>query len=65
MKAKRNLLLGIIAIVIVVAALAFTLLDALIPLNIWTHPVLNFLFCILLGFGIMTFVFAFRKESPW
>lgn len=65
MKSKKNLLSGIVAVCILVLSLVFTLLDALIPLNIWTHPALNFLFCIFLGFGVMTLVFAFKKESAW
>ena len=65
MKTKRNLLLGIISICILVLSLAFALVDAIVPLNLWTHPVLNFLFGIFVGFGIMTLVLAFRKALPW
>ena len=59
------MLLSISAICIVAASVIFTLLDALIPLNVWTHPVLNFLFCIALGFGVMTLVMAFKHQSTW
>ena len=65
MKTSKRVFLGVIAIVIVSAALVFALLDALIPLNIWTHPVLNFLFAICAGFGIMALAFGFKKSSPW
>ena len=65
MKTKKNLITAVMSICILALSLVFTLLDALIPLNVWTHPLLNFLFCIALGFGIMTICFGFIKSSPW
>ena len=65
MKSKKSIVLGILSVCIIAVALIFTLLDALIPLNVWTHPVLNFLFCICLGFGIMVLSLAFIKQSTW
>lgn len=65
MKSKKKLLLGVSAICILVLSLVFALLDALIPLNIWTHPVLNFLFGIFAGSGIVTLFLAFKNKSPW
>ena len=65
MKSKKNLFLGVSALTILTLSLVFALLDALVPLNIWTHPVLNFLFALCVGFGIMTLVMAFIKKSAW
>ena len=65
MKSKKNLLLGVSALTVLTLSLVFALLDALIPLKIWTHPILNFLFAICIGFGIMVLVMAFIKKSPW
>lgn len=67
MKSKKSVVLGCISICVLLAALTFALLDAFVPFTFWrySHPVLNFLFCILLGFGVMTLVFAFRMQSPW
>ena len=62
---KRQLIVSLISILIVLGSLAFMLCDFLIPLNVWTHPVLNFFFCLFLGFGIMTMVIGFIKSSPW
>lgn len=65
MKSKKNLLLGVSALTIFTLALVFALLDALVPLKIWTHPALNFLFAMFAGFGIMVLIMAFLKKSPW
>lgn len=65
MKYKKNLFLGVSVITILMLSLVFALLDALIPLKIWIHPALNFLFALCIGFGIMTLVLAFAKKSPW
>ncbi len=65
MKSKKRLLLGITSICILVLSLVFALLDALIPLNIWTHPVLNFLFGIFVGTGIVSLFLAFKNKLPW
>lgn len=62
---KKQLLFSLISIGIIIVSTVFTLLDVLIPLNIWLHPVLNFLFINLLGFGLMLLILAFIKYSPW
>lgn len=62
---KKQLIVSLISILIVLGSLAFMLCDFLIPLNVWTHPILNFFFCVFLGFGILTMVFGFIKSSPW
>ncbi|MBP5466897.1 MAG: hypothetical protein J6Y43_04990 [Clostridia bacterium] len=65
MKTKKNLVLAVLSVCILALSLAFALVDALVPLEVWTHPLLNFLFCVLLGFGIMTVYLGFAKSSPW
>ena len=62
---KSKLTLGILAIVVLMSALSFMLCDIFIPLNLWVHPVLNFLFIILAGFGTFCAVLAFAKKSSW
>lgn len=65
MKSKKSLVKGLISITILLLSLIFTLIDALVPLKIWTHPILNFLFCNFIGFGIFTLVLGFKKGSVW
>ena len=68
MKSKRNIVLGVVSICILLVALTLALLEALVPFQIWpgfSHPTLDFLLCIFVGFGVMTLVFAFEKRSPW
>lgn len=65
MKTKKNLLLGIIAICIFALSLTFAIVDWAVPLKVWTHPILNFLLGLAVGFGIMTLVLAFKNRSPW
>ena len=45
-------------------ALAFSLCDYLLPLRLWTHPALNFLFVIFLGFGVSSLIRALIKKAP-
>ena len=62
---KKQLAVSLYSILVIIVALAFALCDFLIPLNIWTHPALNFLFVLCIGFGILTIVFGTVKGSPW
>lgn len=62
---KLKTVVGISSIAIVVLALTFMIVDWAVPLNLFTHPVLNFLAIIFIGFGIMTLVLAFMKKSQW
>lgn len=55
----------IASIAILVVSLVVTLCDALVPLNIWVHPILTFLFCAFVGFGAMLLACAFIKHSPF
>lgn len=65
MKSKTSLIYGICSLVVVLLSFAFALLDAIIPLDIWVHPILNFLFGIFFGFGVMAFIMAILKKSAW
>lgn len=62
---KSALVYAIISLIIILASFTVMLLDALIPLNIWVHPVLTFLLCLFIGFGVLTFVKAVIAKSPW
>lgn len=54
-----------VSVVILLVALAVTFCDALIPLNIWLHPALTFLFVTFVGFGVLCMIVAFVKYSAW
>ena len=62
---KNKMIVYVISLFILLGSLTLTLLDALIPLNLWTHPILTFLFCIFLGFGVMSLVLGYCKKCPW
>lgn len=64
MKNKR-LVIGLTSIVILIASLTVMLLDIFIPLKLWTHPVLNLLFCMFIGFGVLSLTLAIKSKSPW
>lgn len=62
---NKQLSISIASIAILVVSFAVMLLDAIIPLNIWLHPILTFLFCNFIGFGIICLILGFSKKSPW
>ncbi len=62
---RKQLVYGIVSIVILLASLSLTLCDALIPLNIWVHPALTFVFALAVGFGAMCVVLGVAKKSAW
>ncbi len=62
---KKQLILSIASIAILLISLAVMLCDFLVPLNIWIFPVLTFLFCLFIGFGIMSLILGFYYRSPW
>ncbi len=64
-KELKSKVVLLVSISILLASLTITLCDALVPLNIWVHPILTFLFCLLVGFGVMLFVLAFLCRSPF
>lgn len=64
-KFGKNTLLYVISLCVFVVALVVAIVDFAVPLNLWIHPLLNFLFFIALGFGIMCVALGFMKKSPW
>ncbi|MBE7083606.1 MAG: Trep_Strep domain-containing protein [Clostridiales bacterium] len=62
---KSKMLVGILSIAILVVSLVVMFCDIFIPINFWVHPVLNFLFCLFTGFGIVAIVLAFINKSSW
>ena len=60
---KKQLAVTLVGIAILVVSLTMTLLDALVPLEIWLHPALTFLFCICVGFGVLLTVLGFVNKS--
>lgn len=64
-KLQRNKVVLLISVAILLISLVVTLCDALVPLNIWVHPVLTFLFCLFVGFGVTLIALAFIVRSPF
>lgn len=62
---KNKKVICVASITILVLSLAFLLVDVLVPLRLWTHSILNFLFCLLLGFGILLLSLGFKSKSAW
>lgn len=61
----KNVGLYVISLCIVLASFAVMILDFAIPLNLWYHPVLNFIFCLFIGFGVFCVTLGVIKKSPW
>ena len=53
---KNQLTVAICSVAILLISLTVLLLDVFVPLNFWTHPALNFLFVLFLGYGITALV---------
>lgn len=62
---KKQILVGILSIIVLLGSLAVLLCDILIPLNFWLNPVLNFLFCLAVGFGLISLSIGIIKRSSW
>ena len=62
---KNNLLFLSLSILILIIALTFTLLDALLPIGFLIHPVLSFLLVLFLGFGVLLFFNGVKIKSHW
>jgi len=62
---KKQLALSVSSIAILVVSLVVMLLDIFIPIDLWVHPILTFLFCVFIGFGIMCLALGFSEKSPW
>lgn len=64
MKGKK-IAIGIISVAILLVALTVTIIDAAGVIDLWTHPILNFLFVIAAGFGLMAIVIGFTYRSAF
>ncbi len=62
---KKQKIVSVFSILIILISLAVMLCDFLIPLNFWTFPLLNFLFCLFVGFGLLGLGLGFVNRSPW
>ena len=62
---KKQLLISVVSLAILVVSILFLLLDVLLPIGLWMHPALNFLFVNFVGFGVLTLVLGFSRKSPW
>ncbi len=62
---KNKIVISVISIAILLLSLTVILLDVLVPLNFWTHPILNFLFSLFLGFGVLALTLGMINKSPW
>ena len=64
-KIGKNKAFLLVSIAILAVSLVVTLCDALVPLEIWVHPILTFLFCLFVGFGVALVILAFIARSPF
>ena len=64
MKGKK-IAIGIISVAILLVALTVTIIDAAEVIDLWTHPILNFLFVIAAGFGLMAIIIGFTSRSAF
>lgn len=62
-KSKKKLLITVLSVAIVLLSLAFCIIDATSSIDVWTHPVLNFLFGLFVGFGALSYFQAFSAKS--
>ncbi len=62
---KERVLTCVFSILILVISLAVMIADFVVPLNFWTHPILNFLFCVFVGYGLYFIVLGIAKKSAW
>ena len=62
---KNGIIVSVVSIVILLVSLVLTLLDVFVPLDLWTHPILTFLFCIFSGFGLLCLVLGYSKKTAW
>ena len=60
---KNQFIVAICSVAILLISLTVLLLDVFVPLNFWTHPVLNFLFMLSIGYGVMCLVIGIVKRS--
>ena len=60
----KQKIFAVISIIIACLSFCLMILDWAIPLNIWIHPILTFVFANFLGFGILLYATALIKRCP-
>ena len=60
-----NRLFYVFSLVIVVLSAFLTVLDFVVPFNLFIHPLLNLIFFIFIGFFVFLLVLGIIKKSPW
>ena len=60
---KKNFLTAFLSIAIIIISLTFFIINVVKPLDIWTHPILNFLVLLFLGFGLLFTLKGFFSKS--
>ena len=60
-----NRLFYVFSLVIVLLSSLLTVLDFVIPFNLFIHPLLNLIFFIFIGFFVFLLVLGIIKKSPW
>ncbi len=62
---KKQLFISIFSIFILLISLAIMICDFAVPLRIWTHPILTFVFCLSIGFFLLCFALGIVNKSVW
>ncbi len=62
---KSQLVTSIASIAIFLISLAVMICDFVIPLDLWTHPILTFIFCLSVGFFVLSILLGMVKKSVW
>ena len=60
---KKQMCISIASICVLLVATVVMVLDFVIPLNFWVHPVLTFFFIAFAGFGIMCVIVGVTTKS--
>ncbi len=60
-----NRLFYVFSLVIVLFSALLTVLDYVVPFNLFIHPLLNLIFFIFIGFFAFLLVLGIIKKSPW
>ena len=60
---STNIIYGLISLSIFLVSLSLCILDWVIPLNLWIHPILTLFFFLFVGFGVLCLFIGFSKKS--
>ncbi len=62
---RKQLGVCLASIAVILISLAVMLCDFILPLNLWTHPVLTFIFSLSVGFAIIAIILGIINKSTW